>query len=30
MEVVTKCKDCQFFKKQTMKYTNPLRPIDLF
>jgi hypothetical protein len=28
-EVVTKCKDCQFFKKQTTKHANPLRPIDL-
>jgi transposase InsO family protein len=29
MEVITKCKDCQFFQKQTMKLANPLRPIDL-
>jgi hypothetical protein len=29
MEVVTKCNDCQFFQKQTMKHANPLRPIDL-
>jgi hypothetical protein len=29
MEVVTKCKDCQFFQKQTTKHANPLRPIDL-
>jgi transposase InsO family protein len=29
MEVITKCKDCQFFQKQTTKLTNPLRPIDL-
>jgi hypothetical protein len=29
MEVVKKCKDCQFFQKQTMKYVNPLRPIDI-
>jgi hypothetical protein len=29
MEVITKWKDCQFFEKQTMKHTNPLRPIDL-
>jgi hypothetical protein len=28
MEVVTKCKECQFFQKQTMKYANPLRSID--
>jgi hypothetical protein len=30
MEVITKCKGCQFFHKQTMKHANPLRPIDLF
>jgi hypothetical protein len=29
MEVITKCKDCQFFQKQTTKHANPLRPIDL-
>jgi hypothetical protein len=29
MEIITKCKDCQFFQKQTMKHVNPLRPIDL-
>jgi hypothetical protein len=29
MEVITKCKDCQFFQKQTSKHANPLRPIDL-
>jgi hypothetical protein len=29
MEVITKCKDCQFFKDQTTKHANPLRPIDL-
>jgi hypothetical protein len=29
MEVITKCKDCQFFQKQTSKYANPLCPIDL-
>jgi hypothetical protein len=29
MEIVTKCKDCQFFQKQTTKHVNPLRPIDL-
>jgi transposase InsO family protein len=29
MEVITKCKDCQFFQKQTTKHSNPLRPIDL-
>ncbi len=29
MEVITKCKGCQFFQKQTMKHANPLRPIDL-
>jgi hypothetical protein len=29
MEVVTKCKDCQFFQEQMMKHANPLRSIDL-
>jgi hypothetical protein len=29
MEIITKCSDCQFFQKQTMKHANPLRPIDL-
>jgi hypothetical protein len=29
MEIVTKCKECQFFQKQTTKHINPLRPIDL-
>jgi hypothetical protein len=29
MKIVTKCKECQFFQKQTMKHVNPLRPIDL-
>jgi transposase InsO family protein len=29
MKIVTKRKECQFFQKQTMKYVNPLRPIDL-
>jgi transposase InsO family protein len=29
MEVVTKCKDCQFFWKQITKHANPLWPIDL-
>jgi hypothetical protein len=29
MEIVTKCNECQFFQKQTMKRVNPLRPIDL-
>jgi hypothetical protein len=29
MEIITKCKDCQFFEKQTMKHANPLRPINL-
>jgi hypothetical protein len=29
MEVITKCKGCQFFKKQTTKYANHLRLIDL-
>jgi hypothetical protein len=29
MEIITKCKEFQFFQKQTMKHANPLRPIDL-
>jgi transposase InsO family protein len=29
MEVVKKCRDCQFFQKQTMKNANPLQPIDI-
>jgi transposase InsO family protein len=29
MEIITKCRDCQFFQKQTTKHTNPLCPIDL-
>jgi hypothetical protein len=29
MEIVTKCKECQFYQKQTMKHANPLRPIDV-
>jgi hypothetical protein len=29
MEIITKCKDCPFFQKQTTKHVNPLRPIDL-
>jgi transposase InsO family protein len=29
MEIVTKCKECQFFQKQTTKYVNLLRPIGL-
>jgi hypothetical protein len=29
MDVFTKCKDCQFFHKQTTKRANPLRRIDL-
>jgi hypothetical protein len=29
MEVVKKCKECQFFQKQTTKHTNPLRPINI-
>jgi transposase InsO family protein len=28
MEIVTKCKECQFFQKQTTKHVNLLRPID--
>jgi hypothetical protein len=29
MEIITKCKECQFFQKQTTKHVNPLRHIDL-
>jgi hypothetical protein len=29
MEIITKCRDYQFFQKQTAKHTNPLWPIDL-
>jgi hypothetical protein len=29
MEVVNKCKDCQFFHNQTTKHDNPLWPIDM-
>jgi hypothetical protein len=29
MEIVTKCKECQFYQKQTTKHANPLQPIDL-
>jgi hypothetical protein len=29
MEVIKKCKDCQFFQKQTTKHANPLRPTDI-
>jgi hypothetical protein len=29
MEIITKCRDCQFFQKQTTKHANPLRPFDL-
>jgi hypothetical protein len=29
IEIVTKCRDCQFFQKQTTKHANPLRSIDL-
>jgi hypothetical protein len=29
MKIMTKCKECQFFQKQTMKHVNPLQPIDL-
>jgi transposase InsO family protein len=29
MKVVKKCRDCQFFQKQTMKHANPLRPINI-
>jgi hypothetical protein len=30
MEVITKCKDCQFLQKQITKHADHLRPIDLF
>jgi hypothetical protein len=29
MKIIIKCKECQFFQKQTTKHANPLRPIDL-
>jgi hypothetical protein len=29
MEIVAKCRDCQFFQKQITKHVNPLRPIDI-
>jgi transposase InsO family protein len=29
MEVITKCKDYQFFQEETMKHANSLRSIDL-
>jgi ribonuclease HI len=29
MEIIAKCRDCQFFQKQTIKHANPLRPIDI-
>jgi hypothetical protein len=29
MEVIKKCRDCQFFQKQTTKHVNPLQPIDI-
>jgi hypothetical protein len=29
MEIITKCKECQFFQKPTTKHANPLRPMDL-
>jgi hypothetical protein len=29
MEVVKKCRDCQFYQKQMMKHANPLQPIDV-
>jgi hypothetical protein len=29
MEIITKCRDCQFFQKQTTKHANLLQPIDL-
>jgi hypothetical protein len=29
MEIVVKCRDCQFFQKETMKHANSLRPIDI-
>jgi ribonuclease HI len=30
MEIVAKCRDCQFFQKQTTNHVNPLRPIDIY
>jgi hypothetical protein len=30
MEIITKCRDCQFFQNKTTKHANPLRDIDLF
>jgi hypothetical protein len=29
MEIITKCKECHLFQKQTTKHANPLRPNDL-
>jgi hypothetical protein len=29
IEVIKKCRDCQFYQKQTMKHVDPLRPIDV-
>jgi hypothetical protein len=29
MAIITKCKECKFFQKQTTKHANPLQPIDL-
>jgi hypothetical protein len=29
MEVIKKCRNCQFFQKQMMKHANPLQPIDI-
>jgi hypothetical protein len=29
MEIIAKCRDCQFFQKQTTKHANSLRPIDI-
>jgi hypothetical protein len=29
MEIITKCRDCLFFQKQTTKHENLLWPIDL-
>jgi hypothetical protein len=29
MEVIKKCRDCQFYQKQMTKHVNPLRPIDV-
>jgi hypothetical protein len=29
VEIITKCRDCQFFQKQTTKHANPLCLIDL-